>query len=184
MLFTRKTALIVVAMLLTFVAILYFEGRIAWGKAGFGIWSEAWTNTTSQNFLDPYSLSHFLHGVIFFWFLRWVAPRVPLSTRLILAVALEMGWEMLENSPMIIERYRQGTASLDYMGDSILNSFGDVLCSILGFAFASRFDWRVSVLTFVVFELLGLYLARDNLTLNVIMLIAPLGVIKEWQPAR
>ncbi|HEY2841726.1 MAG TPA: DUF2585 family protein [Pirellulales bacterium] len=184
MLFTPKTIGIILALLVAFVAALHFEGRMLWGKAGIGLWSEAWTNTTSQNLLDPYSLSHFLHGVIFFWFLRGVAPRAPLHGRLVAAVALEMAWELLENSPMIIERYRQGTASLDYSGDTILNSLGDTLSMTLGFCFASRFNWKASVAIFIAFELLGLYLARDNLTLNVIMLIRPLDAIKNWQLAR
>jgi len=183
MLFTRKTAWIIAGMLLAFTVALRLEGRLYWGAAGLAFWSEAWTNTTSQNLGDPYSLSHFLHGVIFFWFLRGVAPKTPLSARLVVAVALEMAWELLENSPMVIERYRR-TASLDYSGDTILNSVGDTLSMALGFYFASRFDWKASVAVFIAFELLGLYLARDNLTLNVIMLIYPLEAIKEWQLAR
>ena len=183
MLFTRKTVWIVLGMLVVFVIALRCEGRLFWGTAGMALWSEAWTSTTSQNLLDPYSLSHFLHGVIFFWFLRGVAPKTPLHARLIAAIALEMAWELLENSPPIIDRYRQ-TASLDYAGDTILNSLGDTLSMALGFFVASRFDWKVSVALFVALELLGLYLARDNLTLNVIMLIYPLEAIKEWQLAK
>lgn len=184
MLFTRKTAWIILGLLIAFVVALRLEGRLFWATAGLGFWSEAWTSTTSQNFVDPYSLSHFLHGVIFFWALRALAPKSPLHARLVAAIALEMAWELLENSPPIIERYRQGTASLDYSGDTILNSLGDTLSMTLGFWFASRFSWKASVAIFIAFELLGLYLSRDNLTLNVIMLIRPLEAIKEWQLAR
>ena len=87
---------------------------------------------------DPYSLTHVLHGVIFFWLLRPLAARVGLHWRLIGALVLEVGWEVLENSPWVIERYRQQTASLDYTGDSIVNSLGDVVSMIVGFVFASQ----------------------------------------------
>ncbi len=102
---------------------------------------------------------------------------------MVAAIALEIGWELLENSPWVIERYRQDTAAFDYTGDSILNALGDVLAAAVGFAIASRFSWRVSVALFVVFELGMLWLARDNLTLNVIMLIHPIEAIKAWQLA-
>jgi hypothetical protein len=87
----------------------------------------------------------------------------------------------LENSPWVIERYRQQTASLDYTGDSILNSVGDALSTIVGFAFASQFSWKVALAVFVAVELALLYFIRDNLTMNVIMLLLPLESLKEWQ---
>jgi hypothetical protein len=122
-----------------------------------------------------------LHGIIFYWALRLFSARFELHWRLVAALAIEIGWELLENSPWVIERYRQHTASLDYMGDSIINSLSDVLMTALGFYFASRFSWKVAVLVFVVFELWMLYVARDNLTLNVLMLFLPLESIKQWQ---
>ncbi len=94
---------------------------------------------------------------------------------------LEMGWELVENSPWVIERYRQNTSSLDYNGDSILNSLGDTASAVAGFVFASRFGWKASVALYIGFELWLLYLARDNLTLNVIMLIYPIDAIRQWQ---
>ena len=100
---------------------------------------------------------------------------------MILATGLEMGWELLENSPWVIERYRQQTASLDYMGDSIVNSVGDVLCAVVGFWFASRVGWKWAVVVFVVIELGLLIAVRDNLTLNVVMLFWPLEAVKAWQ---
>jgi len=90
---------------------------------------------------------------------------------------------VLENSPWVIERYRSHTASLDYRGDSILNSLGDVASAVVGFLFAARFSWKASLALFVAFELLLLYLARDNLTLNVLMLLFPIEAIREWQLA-
>lgn len=180
-LLTRRSLALAVAMLAVFVVILHLEGRIAWCKCGLGFWSDAWTNSTSQHFVDPYTLSHFLHGVIFYWILRPL--KFPLHVRLIAALGLELGWEMLENSPPIIERYRAQTASLDYTGDSILNSIGDVLAAVGGFAFAARVSWKMAVAAFVVAELLALYLARDNLTLNVLMLAHPFQSIIDWQLA-
>jgi len=179
--FTRRTFLAIVALTLVFGALLYLEDRPGWCKYGFGIWSAAWTHCTSQHFLDPYTFSHVLHGILFYWLLWPLGAKRELSGRLIGAIVLEIGWEVLENSPWVIERYRQATASLDYTGDSILNSMGDVLATIVGFALASRVSWKASVAVFIAFELLMLYLARDNLTLNVFMLLLPLDGVKEWQ---
>src|SRR5262245_25154022 len=95
-LFTRRSFFAAAALLLVLVACLHLEGRIPWGAKGLGLWSAAWTETTSQNLIDPYTLSHFLHGVIAYWILRPLPLR--LSSRLILAMALEIGWEVLENS--------------------------------------------------------------------------------------
>jgi hypothetical protein len=180
-LFTWRSLAAALAMLVVFGIVLHFEGRLAWGKTGLGFWSAAWTKNTSQHFVDPYTLSHFLHGVIFYWVLRLL--KFPLHLRLLAALGLEIGWEILENSPPIIERYRSQTASLDYTGDTILNSMGDTLVSVAGFAFAARFSWKAAVAAFVVLELVALYLARDNLTLNVLMLAYPFESLVEWQRA-
>jgi hypothetical protein len=168
-------------LLLVQIGALWFEGRIVWSDRGPGFWSAAWTHTTSQHLLDPYSLSHGLHGVLLFFALAPLAKWMPLERRWVLAIAIEVGWEVLENSPIIIERYRNGTASLDYAGDSILNSLGDTLMMSGGYLYAALFPWYASVLVFVVFELLALYLARDNLTLNVLMLLWPIDSVKHWQ---
>ncbi len=159
-LFAGRTLATALAMLAAFVLALHLEGRIPWSKTGPGLWSDAWTNTTSQHLVDPYTLSHFLHGVIFYWALRWV--KLPTAWRLILALALEMAWELLENSPPIIERYRSQTASLDYTGDTILNSLGDVLASVAGFVFAARLSWQAAVVAYVALELVALYLASTT----------------------
>jgi hypothetical protein len=178
---TRRAALTAIALATALVALLHLEGRPAWCMTGLALWSPAWTSCTSQNFLDPYSLSHVLHGVIIFWLLWPLADRVSLPWRLVAALALEIGWEVLENSPWIIERYRQDTAAFDYTGDSIVNSLGDVASMIVGFAIASRVSWKVSVVLFVALELWMLWLAHDNLTLNVLMLVHPIDAIRDWQ---
>ncbi len=182
-LFSGGTLLAAAGILLVFGGLLYLEGRPAWCKYGLGFWTSAWSHCTSQHFLDPYSLTHALHGIIFFWVLRPFASRVSLPWRLIGALILEVGWEVLENSPWVIERYRQQTASLDYTGDSVVNSLGDVASTILGFAFASRVTCKVALAVFVVVELGLAYFIRDNLTLNILMLFFPLESLKEWQLA-
>jgi hypothetical protein len=182
-LFTVRTALAALALVVAFVGMLYLEGRPAVCKTGLALWSAAWTSCTSQHFLDPYSLSHVLHGVILFWLLRPLADRVSLPWRMVAAMAIEIGWEVLENSPWIIARYRQDTAAFDYTGDSIVNALGDLTSAVVGFAIAARFSWKVAVALFVVLELWMLWLARDNLTLNVLMLLHPVQAIKQWQLA-
>jgi hypothetical protein len=94
---------------------------------------------------------------------------------------VEAGWEILENSPIIIDRYRSATASLGYNGDSIVNSTGDLLSCAVGYALAQRIGWKWSIGLFVVIELVMLLMIRDNLTLNVIMLLYPIEAIKRWQ---
>jgi len=111
--------------------------------------------------------------------LAW--PGWGLHWRMVAAVAIEIGWELLENSPWVIERYRQQTASLDYTGDSIINSYGDVIATVVGFWLASRISWKAAVAVFVVTELALLWTMRDNLTLNVLTLFLPFEGIKEWQ---
>ncbi len=174
---------VALTLLAGFGLLLHLEGRPVWGKGGLELWSAAWTSGTSQRLLDPYSFSHILHGVILFWLLRPLADRVSLPWRLIAAIGLEIGWEVLENSPWVIARYRQDTAAFDYTGDSMLNALGDVASASVGFAIASRFTWKVSIALFFALELWMLLVARDNLTLNVLMLVHPVEAVKAWQLA-
>jgi hypothetical protein len=180
-LFTRRTLLVAAAVTIVFVGLLYLADRPWWCKYGIGFLTGAWTHCTSQHFCDPYSLTHVLHGIIFYWALRPLADKCALPWRLVAAVVIEIGWELLENSPWVIERYRQQTASLDYTGDSVLNSIGDVASTIVGFAIASQVSWRWAVAIFFVVELGLLITIRDNLTLNVFMLLFPLESLKQWQ---
>ncbi len=180
-LFTRRTAIASLAMAIAFAALLYWQGRPLWCKYGLGLWTGAWDHCTSQHLFDPYTLSHVLHGIIFYWLLWPLASKFSLPWRNMTALALEIGWELLENSAWVIERYRQQTAALDYFGDSVINSMGDVAAAVIGFAFAACYSWKASVIVFFVFELGMLLLARDNLTLNVLMLFFPIEAIKLWQ---
>jgi Protein of unknown function (DUF2585) len=180
-LFTRRTLLASLGLALLFLVILFLEGRPVWCKYGVGVLTAARTHCTSQHLLDPYTLSHVLHGILFYWMLRPFAHKITLPWRQVTALGLEIGWEVLENSPWVIERYRQQTASLDYTGDSVLNSIGDLLATAVGFAFASQFSWKVAVAVFVVVEVALAIFIRDNLTLNVLMLFVPIEAVKQWQ---
>jgi Protein of unknown function (DUF2585) len=136
----------------------------------------------SQHLTDWYSYSHVVHGIVFYWLLSIAARgRLSVAARLIIATGLEVGWEIFENSSFIINRYRLQTISRGYLGDSIVNSVGDMLSMLAGFFFAARLPAWVTVFLLIAAEVLLLALLRDNLTLNVIMLIHPVEWIKEWQ---
>ena len=158
-------------------------GRLVFGPDGtFGWWAgDIWSSEQSQRFADPYSLSHIVHGLLFYGLLWAMARRVPVRYRLCMAVLMEALWEILENSPLIINRYREVTMALGYTGDSVLNSLSDILMMSLGFVLASRSRVWVSVAILLVFEIGMLLWVRDNLTLNIIMLIHPIEAIKAWQ---
>lgn len=142
---------------------------------------DAWGPHNSQHLFDPYSLTHLLHGIFFCGMLKLCFPKLTLLWRYACAIMLECGWEILENSPFVIERYRSTTASLGYTGDTIVNSVGDVFSCAMGFWLARCIGiWR-SVVLYVFVELVLLALIRDNLTLNVIMLIHPFEGIRNWQ---
>lgn len=160
-------------------------GRLPLGPDGrFGWWeSNIWSSEQSQRVADPYSFTHVVHGLLFYAGLWLLARRAPMRTRLLAAVILEATWEVLENSPLIINRYRAVTISLGYTGDSVLNSMSDVVMMMVGFLIASR--WRVwsCVALILVFELGMLVAVRDNLTLNILMLVHPIEAIRTWQMA-
>ncbi|MCC7373076.1 MAG: DUF2585 family protein [Verrucomicrobiales bacterium] len=173
-------ALVVVTAITEFVL-----GRTFFGPDGkFGIWEGSiWSDHCSQRIADPYSFSHIAHGMVFYAGLWWVGRRLPVPLRFLMAVGLEAGWEVLENSPIIIERYRQATIALGYEGDSILNSISDVIMMSLGFLAAWRWRPWITATVLVAMELGCALWVRDNLTLNVIMLIRPIEAIKAWQSA-
>jgi hypothetical protein len=178
-----RIALAVGAILGLTAGIELAMGRLPFGPDGrFGLWeSNIWSSEQSQRFADPYSISHIVHGLLFYGLLWLAARRAPLRYRFLAAVLLEAGWELLENSPLIINRYRAVTISLGYVGDSVLNSVSDVLMMSLGFLFASRWRVWVSVAFVLAMEVGMLLWVRDNLTLNIIMLVHPIEAIKMWQ---
>jgi len=149
-----------------------------------GLWEGSiWSSECSQRLADPYSFSHIGHGMIFFGLLWLVARRWPVSVRFLVAACLEASWEVLENSPIIIHRYREATIALGYDGDSIVNSLSDLVMMSVGFGLACRLRPWLTVAIFVAMEVGCAWWIRDNLTLNVIMLICPLDAIKAWQMA-
>jgi hypothetical protein len=161
------------------------NGRIYICKCGYvKIWEGAVNSPgNSQHIADWYSLSHIIHGFLFYGLTYLLRRSWSMTLRLAMATLIECGWEVMENSSFIINRYREGTISLDYFGDSILNSICDVGFMILGFVIASRLPIRATVMAAIAMELFALYVIRDNLTLNVVMLLHPIEAIKNWQAA-
>lgn len=179
---TRGAALYVAALMAVAIAYLRFQGRVWWCEEGdLNPISVRIDVHNSQHLLDAYSFSHVLHGVLFFGVLWWFRGRWSLSVRAAIATTIEIVWEMAENSPIIIDRYRTATMALGYTGDSIANSLCDVASYLLGFYLARRLGLWWSAAVFVATELLMLWLIRDNLALNVLMLLWPVDAIRRWQ---
>lgn len=178
-----RLALAILAVMLATAAIETWMGRLPLGPDGRFGWLETdiWSSEQSQRVLDPYSFSHILHGFLFYGLLWLVARRLPLRTRFLAAIVLEAGWEILENSPFVIDRYRAVTISQGYVGDSILNSISDICMAAGGFFLASRLRVPVSIAAIVATELLMVLFIRDNLTLNIVMLVYPIEAIRLWQ---
>lgn len=158
-------------------------GRSWLGPDGrFEFWEgDIWSAECSQRVADAYAFSHVAHGILFYGFLWLVARRLNVGTRFLLATLIEAGWELLENSPIIINRYREATMALGYAGDSILNSVSDLGMMALGFLLAWRLPVWATITILLAMEIGCALWIRDNLTLNVIMLIHPIDAIREWQ---
>ena len=139
------------------------------------------SSENSQQISDWYSLSHFCHGILFFGLGWLLLRRLSLETRLLIAILFEAGWEVLENSSFIIDRYRQATIALGYTGDSVLNSMSDIAFMTLGFVVARKAPLWLSIALVLGCELFALWMIRDNLTLNIVMLVWPIQAIKQWQ---
>jgi len=171
------------ALTLTLIVTLVSMGQPWWCKCGS--WNpvslDTWSMHNSQHLFDAYTLSHVLHGFVFFGLLGLASRWLAVGWRFVVALLIEAGWEILENTPLIIDRYREATASLDYFGDSVLNSTSDLWSCAAGFWVASKLPWWGTVLLFVAIELVMLGWIRDNLTLNVLMLLYPIEGIKTWQ---
>jgi hypothetical protein len=179
----RRYRLIALGLVVVAAAILLWMGRPAICTCGtVKLWvGEVNSADNSQHIADWYTLSHIIHGFLFYW-LGWLfLRRNPAGDRLIAAVLIEAAWEVLENSPIIIDRYREATIALGYTGDSVLNSVMDIFWMGLGFAIARRAPAWATLVLAIAFELLALAIIRDNLTLNVLMLAAPSDAVRAWQ---
>ena len=165
--------------------VLRSQGRLLWCSCDYLLlWSEdPWSSDNSQHLLDPYSFTHLLHGFLLCGLLALMVPRLSAVWQLWLAVSIEAVWEVIENSEFVIRRYREQTAALGYHGDTIVNSLGDILVFGVGFVLAHRLGFRRTFALYVLTEVTLAFWIRDNLTLNVLMLIYPIEAIKEWQAA-
>jgi len=176
----------IAAAIIAFQALIeHLMGRVAICTCGtVKLWEgEVLSAGNSQHLSDWYSFSHVIHGFIFYFLLWLVAPRASLGLRFVLAVLIESSWEVLENTPFIIDRYRTATISLNYYGDSIINSVSDTVCCVIGFWLARLLPARLTIAAALAMEI-GVGIAiRDNLTLNILMLIHPIPAVAAWQTA-
>jgi hypothetical protein len=178
----RTIALATVAIMGTAAVSLMVMGRPPICTCGYvAIWHGAIDSGNSQHLFDWYSPSHLIHGLLFYAAGWLLLRRLPMPFRFMIAVLIEAGWELIENSPFIIDRYRTATMALGYTGDSVLNSMSDIACMMLGFLIARRLPVWASIALAIGFELLTLAVIRDNLTLNILMLLWPIDAIRHWQ---
>ncbi|EAU41917.1 hypothetical protein FP2506_15829 [Fulvimarina pelagi HTCC2506] len=178
-----RSWLVVFAILAATAATLLVMGRVPICECGYvSLWyGNAYGPGNSQHLSDWYTPSHVIHGFLFYALFHWIARKRSLGFRLILSTVLECTWEVAENTETVIQRYREATISLDYFGDSVLNSMSDAGFMIVGFLLAARLPVAVTVFLAVSFEILTAVVIRDNLTLNVLMLLYPLDAVREWQ---
>jgi Protein of unknown function (DUF2585) len=179
----RAYVVAVLAIVLAAASVELVMGRVPICRCGYvKLWQGVVNSSeNSQHITDWYTFSHVIHGIGFYALLWVAARRLPPATRLVLAVLLEASWEIFENTPFVINRYRAATISLDYYGDSVINSMSDIGAMMLGFWIARRLPVWASVALVVVLEVAVGAIIRDNLTLNILMLIHPFEAIRRWQ---
>lgn len=177
--------LAIVVVLVGTAYLLRSQGRLWLCSCGYVLpWSsDPWSSDNSQHLLDPYSFTHVLHGFLLCGLLALIVPKLSAVWQLWLAVSVEAVWEVVENSEFVIRRYREETAALDYHGDTLVNSLSDILVCGLGFVVARYFGFRRTLVLFVLTEVTLAFWIRDNLILNILMLIYPIDAVKEWQAA-
>ena len=170
-------------VVLVMIVLLRVQGRLLLCACGqFEIWtSDTCSSNNSQQLFDPYSLTHLLHGFLFFWLIALAFRQLTRERQLLLALLLEAAWEVFENSSFVIERYRTATAALGYQGDTIVNSFGDLVFALAGFLVAQQLGIRRSLIVFVLVELVLILWIHDSLMVQILMLVRPVETIKWWQ---
>jgi hypothetical protein len=177
---------VAVIFLALFAVSLYWMGQPLICECGFvKFWHgpTVITSENSQHISDWYTFSHIIHGFAFYWVV-WLLGRKrgwTLGFLFLLALLTEMAWELFENTDFIINRYRAVTISYDYFGDSVINSMGDVLAMVLGFFIAYRAPIWLTIVLLIAMEAFVGYWIRDNLLLNIVMLLYPFETILEWQ---
>lgn len=179
----KKYITIIAGIIITVALLLHTMGRVwvsASGKVLLWV-GGAGSPEDSQQLSDWYSASHFIHGILFYWILSYFGRHLSIGSRFLIALLIECGWELLENSPLIIDRYRAATIAIGYTGDSVLNSLSDIAFMALGFVFARYVPVWVAVGIVIFLELLAGYVIHDNLFLNIVMLVYPIPGIREWQ---
>ena len=179
-------ALVVVGIILLTAAYLLWIGREPICKCGYiKLWhGQVVSSENSQHISDWYTPSHIIHGFLFFGLLWLVARRLSFGWKLAIATVIEAAWEIVENSDAVIERYRTVTISLDYYGDSVLNVVADIVAMIVGFWLASKLPVWATVALILLFEAVTIWLIRDGLALNVLMLLYPMDGVAAWQAGR
>ena len=180
---SRRYLVIALGLVVLTAVILLGMGRVPICQCGYvKVWHGVVSSSeNSQHLSDWYTPSHTIHGIAFFALTWLLARRLSLGWRFAIAVAVEAAWEVFENTPFVIDRYRAATISLDYYGDSIVNSMSDIVAMMAGFAFAASVRWWVSVIAVIVMEIGVAMVIRDNLFLNIVMLLHPFDAIKTWQ---
>lgn len=172
----------IAATLLFTIGWLANNSSVWWSHANAAIWSsDIWSRANSQHPLDPYTLTHTMHGVLCFWITSLLAKRLPLSRQFLFALIFACGWELVENSSMFVERFRIVTAASEYVGDALVNSITDIAACSFGFYLASRMKYSASVSLFLIVEVLTAIWVRDNMALNVLMLLFPIDSVRYWQ---
>jgi hypothetical protein len=183
-----QTSVLIAAIVAAAALTLYLMGHPLICKCGYvKLWHfDVASAENSQHLIDWYTPSHIIHGFLFYWLLWLISRRVPMSfgLRLVLAVAIEASWEVVENTDFVINHYREMTISLDYYGDSVINSASDILFMVLGYFLAARLPVWLTVVIALALELFIGAMIRDNLTLNVLMFVWPLDSVLHWQQGR
>ena len=182
----RETLWLISGLLLVLVVTAFalrFEGRLWICACGdIKLWvGNTCSSDNSQHILDPFSFTHVLHGIAFFWIIAWLGARLRSPWQVVLAIAVEAGWEIFENTSFVINRYRTATAALGYTGDTVVNSIGDILCCLAGFLIARRLGFGRSLVLFLLIELMLMLWIKDSLLLQILMLTTPIEAIKNWQ---
>jgi len=183
---SRRASLLTILILAAAAVILLAMGRNPICTCGtVQLWvGERDSAKTSQMLADWYSLSHIVHGLLFYGLLWLIARRWPVERRFLIALVFEAAWEVTENTPLVIDRYRATTAALGYTGDSVINSLSDIAMMALGFLLARKLPVRAALVLVLALEVIPLFTIRDNLTLNLWELIAPNKALQAWQAER